>query len=297
LKLITNPGSNLTDALLAHYEVELTPQHIHVDGVAHDTRGGIARATIDEWVRAAKVHPYVLGTSAAEFVEIFKQAARADRELVAIMTSKKIVGSYTAAVSAARALGDVPGFKDVRVAVIDTESTDLGAGFCTMVAGDAIRVGMSQVQVVNAVERFAKSGVLAMTLGTLDYLVKGGRASFLRAWLANLLDVTPLITFASGELHAAERVSRSANVPVAMADFVTKRVGAKRRVWMGISHGGDTRGASALAREIRARLDVVYEQSRELQSSIYLNCGPGALGVFVYPVDEVGFELPVPPTS
>lgn len=295
MRLITNPGSNLTPAIVRHYDIDVTQQHIVVDGVEHETRDGIAHATVDEWVRSAKRHPYVLGTSAAEFVDIFKRAAERDRKLVAIMTSRKIVGSYTAAVSAAKALAEVPASKDIRVAVIDTKTTDLGACMCTMMAGEAIRSGMTMEGVTSTVERFASGGVLALTLGTLDYLVKGGRASFLRAWLANLLDVTPLITFVDGELTAAGRISRSKNLPAAMADFVTERVGANRPVWIGISHGGATREAAALAKELRSRLRVVHEQTRELQSSIYLNTGPGSLGVFVCPIDELGFTPPVPP--
>jgi hypothetical protein len=40
----------------------------------------------------------------------------------------------------------------------------------------------------------------------------------------------------------------------------------------------------------------VYTQTREIQSAVYLNVGPGALGAFVYPIDDLGFDPPAPPS-
>ncbi len=296
MRLVTNQGSNLTPAIIERYAVEMTPQQIVVDGVNHDTRELIPLATVDHWVKTAKVHPHILGTAAAEYMPIFRRIVASDPEVVALMTSKKTVPSYSAAVSAAKTLTEMLPDRGVKISVVDTLSTDLAACLCTILAGEAIRAGLGIERVTTVVERFAARGVLALTLGTLDYLVKSGRASFLRAWLANLLDVTPLITFREGELQPAGRVSRSKDLPTEMAKWLETQIGSRDRpVWAAVSHGANPEGAAKLAKLLRANFNVTYLQVRELASAIYLNCGPGALAAFVYPIDELGFTPPVPP--
>ena len=48
---------------------------------------------------------------------------------------------------------------------------------------------------------------LVLTVKTLDNMVKGGRASFLKAWLGNVLGQRPLISFVDGALKAVDRYS------------------------------------------------------------------------------------------
>jgi DegV family protein with EDD domain len=289
MRLVTSPGSNLSAAMVERYDVYLPAQHIHVDGKNHDTRAGISFETIDRWVKTAKQHPHVLGTSAAEFIEIFRLAGKDDRELVATMTSRKIIGSYNGAIAASKVM------KDLRIAVVDTGLTDLGAGLPTVFAGECIRSGMSFEDVVRATERFASGGAFAMIPRTLEYLVKGGRASSLRAFVANLLDVVPLIAFGDGELSAVSRIARAKkSLPIELATYLASRVGLGRRAWIGVMHGGTPGPAAELADELHRRLDVVFAEVRELQSSIYLHAGPGALAACVFPVDDLGFTAPTP---
>ncbi|HEX7662959.1 MAG TPA: hypothetical protein VF407_00535, partial [Polyangiaceae bacterium] len=63
MQIVTNPGSNVPPKAVAHYGIVLSPQHIVVDGKAHDTREPITLAQIDGWVRTAREFPHVVGTA------------------------------------------------------------------------------------------------------------------------------------------------------------------------------------------------------------------------------------------
>ena len=294
VRIVTNPGSNLPASAIARFDVYVLPQQIVVDGVHHDTRADVSHATIDAWVRGAREHPFVLGTSATEFVDVFLAVARETREILAIMTSREIIGSYTAAVAASRTLATLGGHDRLRVEVVDTRSTDLGAGLCAILAGESARAGRSLSQTVHAVHRFAEDGVMMLTVETLDNLVKGGRASFLRGWLANLLRVRPLLSFVDGQVAAVGRFSTSEHPPTVLADALVAKVGARRRVWAAVVHGGRPEAARELAERLRAKLDVALMLERPLSPSIYLHCGPGALGAFVYPIDNLSWTPTAP---
>ena len=190
MRIVTNPGSNLSPALVERYDIDITPQQIVVDGVEHDTRAGIDSKQIDRWVDEAEEHPYVLGTSAAEFVNVFAELSRDDGELLAVMTSRKVIQSYDAAVSASRTLGDLAK-NPVEVVVVDSGVTDAGAGLATLLAAVAREAGLRMDETRAIVERFCSELTMRLHVASMHNLIKGGRASFLRGWLANILRIRP----------------------------------------------------------------------------------------------------------
>jgi DegV family protein with EDD domain len=295
MRIVTNPGSNLPAEVIRHYDLSITPQKIVVDGVAHDTRDIADSRVVDEWVRTAKEHPHVVGTSAAEFVTLFRQLAAVDREILAIMTSRKIIGSYAAAVSAAGTFQSVSMGEGTSVDVFDTETTDLGAGLVTIFAAEASRAGLPRRKVLEAVEAFSRRQQMLLTVETLDNLVKGGRASFLRAWVADFLHLRPLISFVDGVLKSIGQTSRDGDVERALAERLVQSLGKGRPVWAGIVHGGAPEKGESLARKLAARLDVRYAIIRPFSPSIHLHVGPGAVGAMVYPIDNLPWAPPVPP--
>ena len=136
---------------------------------------------------------------------------------------------------------------------------------------------------------------MLLTVETLDNLVKGGRASFLRAWVADFLALRPLISFVDGSLKSIGRTPRRGDVEQALTDRLVQRLGEGRSVWAGIVHGAAPEKGETLARKLAARLDVRYALVRPFSPSIHLHVGPGAVGAMIYPIDKLPWAPPIPP--
>jgi len=283
--IVTNPGSNLPTELIGHYGIEVTPQQIMVDSVAHDTRDGVSFAEIDGWVRTAKESPYVIGTNAAEFAGLFAKISQRDKEIFAVMSSRKIIGSHDAAAIASRTVTER--HPDVRIAVGDSGLTDLGAGLATLLAAEARDAGKKLSEISALIEAFRKHAELVTIPKTLEYLVKGGRASTMKAFFADLFGVLPLIAFKDGELGAAGKTKSKRDASIAIADFLEKQLGKRRAVWVGVFHGGTPAGAAVALKELRERFDVRYALVQPLSPSIYLHLGPESVGAAVVPLDAL----------
>jgi fatty acid-binding protein DegV len=98
------------------------------------------------------------------------------RSVVAVVTSRHIIGTYTAAMSASRVLKD----RGLDARIIDSRCTDLGAGLPTLLAAQAARAGMPIDDVVALVESFCAGVSFALVPDTLDWLVKSGKATALK---------------------------------------------------------------------------------------------------------------------
>jgi DegV family protein with EDD domain len=294
MQIVTNPGSNVPAKAVDHYGMVIAPQQIVVDGKSHDTRHAIALGQVDIWVKTAREFPHAVGTTALEFTQIFSQLAKDDREIVVVMTSRKIIQSYAAATAAARTLSERPQFASTKIAVVDSTFTDLGAGLLAIACGEAKLAHAPMDRVVSALETMAAEGRFVMTVTTLENMVKGGRAGFLRTWIADFLKIKPIIGFVKGEIISIGKMSASGDrCKAIMSDLV--KIGKGRRVWAAISHGGASEEAARLAEELRATFDVAYLISAPLSPSIYLYGGPGSLCAAVLPIDTLAWEPPTPP--
>lgn len=295
MRIVTNPGSNLSAETVAHYDIDLSPQLIVVDGVRHDTRGEISLEDVDAWIQNAKEHPHVLGTAASEFASLFRALAERDSEILAVMTSKKIISSYAAALTAAKQLEEHPRYKHVKIRVVDSGVSDLGTGFLSVLAAEARRAGLGLDAVANLLEVASARVLFCLYLATLENLVKGGRASFLRAWLANVLKVRPMLTFRDGELFAAAKIKTTDDPSEQIALFLSERIGPTGPVWLGVAHGRAEPGALLTAAAVRRRFDASFCCVKPLASSIYLHVGPGGIGAFLLPLDGLPWRPPPTP--
>lgn len=294
MRLITNPGSNLPDSALARYDILLARQQIVVDHVAHDTRKDIPLALVDRWVAEAAEFPKVVGSTAQDMVPLFLDALDTDPELLVVTTSKRLIQTYNSSQAAAATVKSRVSHKNAHIRVVDTLSTDLGAGLLAIAAGEAMKAGRTLAEAANLLEAMAEQAQSAIHVPDLTHLHKSGRANFLKAWMATVLQVRPLVGLTDGDLRILGRVREKDDPITALAEHCQERLPGRPRVWLGIAHGGEPERAARSVAEFEQRFDVAFTVVKELSSSIYLYVGPGALAAFVVPVDGLPCDLPTP---
>jgi DegV family protein with EDD domain len=296
MRLLTNPGSNLSQAQTDHYRVTVLPQRILVDGVAHDTRDGISFEMVDGWVRHAERWPSTLGTTATETVAAFQALAKEGaREMIVVTTSKKIINSYDSAVVARETFLSSPHGRGCRIEIVDTGATDVAANLVCALAGEAMRAKLPFDDVVRILAAAVSETRLVLSLVTLDNMVKGGRASFLRRFIADMLGLRPIIAFLpDGTMGSVGTYKKRGESIAAITQWVRGQVEPGRRVWLAAFHTGESGAALALLDELRRVYDVATSFVRPLAPGVYLHAGPGAVGVAVCPIDRLGWRPPVP---
>lgn len=292
MRILTNPGANLPPDLIARYRIGLTSSTIVVDGQEHDCRIAVALERVDEWVEGAREHPYVLGTSAAEFVGELVAMSKLDPELLVVMSSRKIIQSYDAAQSAVRTLEASKSSDTLRVRVVDSASTDLGLGLLVLMAAEAAQAGRGLAETADLLDILAGRGRFALVPRSVENLVRGGRASFLRGWMAKMLGLRPVLSFVDGEVQAVGKCSTKDDHPGVLASWFSEHIQGKR-VWVGISHGNVPTDAARLLDLLSDRFEVAYALVQPITATVYLHAGAGALGAIVYPIDD----LPWTPSS
>lgn len=154
----------------------------------------------------SKVLPFTSQASPYAFSVAFGQAVADGDEVIAIVVSSKLSGTYQSAVIAAE---DYPG----KVHVVDTRSIAIGSAILTEYALHLVDEGHSAREIASMLESARERVRLMAVVDTLEYLQRGGRLSKTAAIAGGLLSIKPIIAIVDGEIKvlAKGRGNKQAN--------------------------------------------------------------------------------------
>ena len=128
-----------------------------------------------------------------DFQQYFEKAVEAGDQVVAILISHKLSGTYQSACIAA---ADYPD----QVYVIDSHSVALGSGILAQYALELADKGLTASEIADVITEKRDEVRLIALLDTLEYLKKGGRISKTAAVAGSLLSIKPVVEVRDGEI-------------------------------------------------------------------------------------------------
>lgn len=187
-------------------QVAVVPLTIHfgeeefVDGV------NITGEAFYQKLQNSKVLPSTSQASPYAFATAFGQAVADGDDVVAIVVSSKLSGTYQSVVIAA---ADYPG----KVFVVDTRNIAIGTAILTEYAMGLVNEGMGAQEIAQRVQQARERVRLMAVVDTLEYLQRGGRLSKTAAIAGGLLSIKPIIGLVDGEIKvlAKGRGNKQAN--------------------------------------------------------------------------------------
>lgn len=294
MRILTNPGSNLSAKVVAAYEIVLAPQTLVVDDVRHDTRVPMSLGALTQEITRAKAHPHIIGSTAAETIEMCRDLAKADPSILLLTSSRKIVQTHAASVTAKRLLSSQPATRNLEIAIVDSTVTDVGTALACILAGECRRAGLDLAATSAVLDRFAATLQFTVVPATLDYLVAGGRAGILRARIADWLDRVPMLGFVDGDLENVGLVSSKKPPDDELVQRMTSLLGKGRPVWAAIGHGDAPEVVPALAKLLRQSFDVRFLYVMPMTAGSYIHLGRGSRMLAVGAVDQLGRAMGTP---
>ena len=140
----------------------------------------------------------------AQFEEAFRAAVEAGEDVVAVVLSAKLSGTYQSACIAAE---DFPG----RVFVVDSANATIGEQILVERAVELMDAGLDAAAIAARLEEEKWDIRLVALLDTLEYLKRGGRVSASVALVGGLLAIKPVVAVQDGEVVMLGKARGSKN--------------------------------------------------------------------------------------
>ena len=203
--------------------------------------------------------------------------------VVAVMLSSGLSGTY----NLVRLIGEeCRGMLPVRV--YDSLSGSLGMGMTLLQLAEDIRRGMEWEELTERrVPQLMAGSHPFYSVDTLEYLVEGGRVGKVTATAGTLLQIKPIITFASdGQLQSVAKVRGRGQVMDKLVAMAVKACGEHRRYNLAVANGGAPAEMELVRQKLITALpdyDHIWEGEIDGTLSVYI--GDGVLGAAVQVLD------------
>jgi len=279
--IVTDTAADLPDALLDRHQIAMGPlQGVFGDATFRD-RVELKPEEFYRRLRSSRNLPTTSQPAPAEFVRVLRDARAEADEVVAVLLGGALSGTYASAQVAVRAAGISS------VSVVDSRSASLGEGMLALRGAELAAEGWRGREIAKELERIRGQSGMLLTVDTYDHLLRSGRVSRGKAWIAGMLDVKPVLSLdAEGRVVPVDRVrGRDHLVPRVLALLEKRLTPRPRQVRFGVAHTE----APEMAERVRTALVAAY-QPRDCFVTLATgvlgtHVGPGAWAIF-YQIED-----------
>lgn len=282
MRVVTDDAGDVPADLIEELDIYVLPVNImfgteeYLSGITMNHDAFYAKTeTVDDhnFPKTSQPTPYQFEQAFEEIVD------SGETDILVITVSEKLSGTYASAVAAKNTIGE-----RATVHLFDSQSGSAVQGLMVIEAARMARDGAEAETILARLKTMRDSFSVYFLIDSLEYAVKGGRVSSLRAGFAGLLNIKPIMTLKEGVIVEAGKVRTYKRAVNWMVDATAKDV-STQPVKLAVMHANSRKTGEALLESARPSLNVTEEFFIDMSIAVAINLGPGALGLVAIPED------------
>ena len=201
-RLISDGSCDLGTERAKKYDIDVVPFYVSFDEKQYDREIvdiGI-RNFYERMVRDKGVYPKSSMPSVDDYVKAFMPYVKNGEEILCLCITTKFSGSYNSAMNAKNMI--LEDYPDAVIEVMDTQVNTVLQGIFTLEAARMRDAGWSLSDTVKRLNEMIPHSSILFTVGSMDYLIHGGRAGKTAGIIAGTLGLKPMIILKDGEIFS-----------------------------------------------------------------------------------------------
>jgi uncharacterized protein len=266
--IVTDSACDLPDNVLDRHHIALVPLQVMFGDQTFRDRVELRPEDFYRRMRESKALPTTSQPPPAAFVQAFRDARAEADDVVAVLLGSRLSGTFRSAQAAVKAAN-----LD-HVHLVDSATASLGIGMLALRAAELAEAGWPAEAIVEEVSRVRRQSGVFVTVDKFDNLLRSGRVTRGRAWLAGMLDLRPVLSMDdSGQIVPIDRIRGRDNVIPRVLALLERRLTPRpTTIRFGIAHAE----APEAAERLRTALRAAY-QPRDC----FVSLATGVLGTHV----------------
>ena len=263
IEIVTDSSAGYSTAELGKIGVKVIPLTYICDGKAYEEKNRGENGDFREIVECGRAK--TSQPTLSVFVDTFSAAVKKGNDVLCILMSGGLSGTYALACSAARQVGG-------NIRVVDSLTTNGGQHLLVDEAVNMVVGGLEMGRIVHNLDILRSRIGTVFTVGTLDSLVRGGRLTASQK-PNTTLNTRPLFNLGGG-IRFVTNVRGTAARSRALADAVPPKA---RRIF--VMRSGEDVDVSMLMENLRDRHPGTKIHLRDVGPVLSIHLGVGAFGV------------------
>ncbi|HSQ26786.1 MAG TPA: DegV family protein [Anaerolineales bacterium] len=277
LRIVTDGSADMPEGWQREYDIDIVPIPIQFGNRTFLQGVDLSNEAFYRLVRETGMIPKTSLPSPSLFSQTYQKIAGPGDTILSIHVSSKMSGTFSAALIAARELVD-----QYKIIPVDSGSGSAALGFMCREARLMERNGAPLQSILNRLDFMRQNISIVMALDSLDFARMSGRVSALKAAIASLLSVKPIVVLKDGLLGMAEKV-RTRGKSLDRVVEIARQCAVDKQVNVAIVHCQDPQAGKTLGQQVKTVLNCRELIMTELSISVAANLGPGTVGIVVYP--------------
>ncbi len=212
IKIIADSTCDLSDEILARYQISIAPLTIQIGDKSYQDRIDIQPDEFYHMMMDLEKNPTTAMPSPTEFLRCMEEGiAEGCTEILCICMSSGTSGSYQSAIIAQELFYEQYDPNEYKLHIVDTLCMSHGSGYLILKSALLREVGFTFEELVQFNETFKKHVKHFLSVDDLDNLIRSGRLSNTSAFIGKLLRIKPIMTMRDGKgvIVAKERGRRN----------------------------------------------------------------------------------------
>ena len=266
--VVADTSCDLSDGILDRHHITLVPLQVLFGDRVYQDRVELRPEEFYRKLKEARQLPTTSQPTPGDFVRVFRDARSEADETVVVLLSAALSGTCQSALAAIKA-GSLTGIQ-----VVDSGSASLGVGLLALRAAELAESGWKADAIVAELKRLKKQSGCFITVDRFDNLIRSGRVTRGRAWLAGMLDVKPILSLdEGGRVVPSDRVRGKDNVVPRVLQLLDRRLTPRpHAIRFGVVHAD----APEIAERVRTALIAAYRPR-----DCFVSLATGVLGTHV----------------
>lgn len=274
IAILTDSGSDVPKYLVDEYGMYVAPlKIIYSEGEYLD---GVTISAEDVYSRLKTEIPSTSLPDGKQIQGILDQIKRDGYEKVLVIT---ISSGLSGTNNVMRVVGEQQ--KDLDVFVVDTKNISIASGFNAIQAAEYIKEGMEWEELKEKVSSNILNSIVFFSVGTLEYLQKGGRIGLVTSIIGSGINLKPIISCNQEGIYytAAKMIGKRRSFSKAL-ELAVEFIGDIKEYNLGVVHGAAKEDAARLAETLKSKLpNFKIFVDGQISPALGVHTGPGAIGI------------------
>jgi uncharacterized protein len=272
--VITDSACDLPKDWMDQHQIHLIPMQIAFGDNLFLDKITITPECFYSMLESEKDHPLSSIPGLQGIVNMLSFLTSHYKSVVMISISSRLSGMQQIMQQAADQVRGIP------VHVVNSRNLSASEGLLVLRVAEALEAGKPLSEVVKKAEEWVSKTHILVDVQTMKYMVRGGRVSPLKGWLAQILNLKPIITLdeegqAAGEGKSFSRRSNMKKIIRKMEQF-----SKNRPVWKyAVVHADNPGRAQKYAEELTLVLQQPPAYILPLAPVVGVHNGIGAVGI------------------
>ena len=277
IALVTDSTCDLSQELLDHYQVYMLPLNINFGDNHYLDKVTITPDHFYDLLESNDEFPKTSQINERSFVNLYSHLASHYDAIISVHLTSQFSGTYLSSVKAAQ---KITAEFNKPIFTIDSKTLSGSLGLLVLRVAQSIEAGLPIEEIVESANKWRADAKIFVSVKDLKYMIKGGRVSKQKGFVANLLGINPIVSMDDDgkSVLFGQTFSQKANINKVMKHI--RKICADRIVWnYTVLHAHNLEGAEIYVRKMIELTGKKPVSVVDISPVIGMNAGNGTIAV------------------